>query len=81
MKLVMNSYTLSTKCKICTKIDEKQTLVRQEEEKIRGKSKEATLDAKNSIEEAERNICQLKLDVEQYRHERNEKRCNLSWEV
>lgn len=35
MKLVMNRYSLPTKCKICTKIDTKERSIRKEEERIR----------------------------------------------
>jgi len=77
MKLVMNRYSLPTKCKICTKIDTKERSIRKEEERIRRWRKEHG--RKASIEKAEEDIYSLQLDIQRLMADRDEKRGTLSW--
>ncbi|KAE9380942.1 hypothetical protein N431DRAFT_459852 [Stipitochalara longipes BDJ] len=77
MKLVMNRYSLPTKCKICTKIDTKERSIRKEEERIRRWRKEHGRTA--SIEKAQEDIYSYQLDIQRLLGERDERRGTLSW--
>ena len=76
MKLVMNRYSLPNKCKKCTKIDEKQVIIRQEQDKIRKWRKAA--DRGESIAKAEEHIRQATTRIENLIQERDEKRNTLA---
>jgi hypothetical protein len=77
MKLVMNRYSLPTKCKICTKIDTKERSIRKEEERIRRWRKEHGRSA--SIAKAEEDIYAIQCDIQRLLGERDERRGTLAW--
>jgi hypothetical protein len=62
MKLVMNHYSLSEKCKTCTKIDTKERAIRREEDRIRRWRKESGRNA--SIAKAQDDIYRWEGDIE-----------------
>jgi hypothetical protein len=68
MKLVMNRYKLAEKCKICTKIDNKERAIRKEEERIRRWKKEHGRSA--SVAKAEEDIYGLRCDIQRLSHAR-----------
>ena len=75
MKLVMNCYSLSEKCKTCTKIDTKERAIRREVDRIRHWSKESGRSA--SIAKAQNDIYRLEYEVEKLKNDLGIKNSSL----
>ncbi|KAN0094254.1 hypothetical protein V8E51_017438 [Hyaloscypha variabilis] len=69
MKLVMNRYSLPMKCKICTKIDIGERVIRKEEERVR-RWKKVWPEQITSREKAQQGIDQLKMEISDLLSER-----------
>jgi len=61
MKLVMQTYEVKDKCKLCTKIDTKKRMIRKEQDRIKRWRHESGRRA--SIEKAEDEIQRLETEV------------------
>jgi hypothetical protein len=72
MKLILNRYSLSEKCKICTKIDTKERAIRKEEERIHRWRKESGRAA--SIQKCQDDIYKLEADIQKLANDRDAKR-------
>jgi len=72
MKLVMGTYPIAEKCKICKKIDTKERSIRKEEDKIKRWKREGGRNA--SIEKAYSNINELTHDLNDLVYEKDRKR-------
>lgn len=72
MKLIMATYRVQQKCKICDKMDTKWNRRRKEEERIKRWRKEGGK-KKASIEAAEDNIAHLDSEIQSLMRQRQEK--------
>lgn len=76
MRLVMQSYQLPDKCKICTKIDTKVRAIGKENERIRRWRKEGG--RTHSIDKSQEQIAHLEQEIKKLECERIEK-ANSLW--
>jgi uncharacterized small protein (DUF1192 family) len=77
MKLVMNTYHLADKCKICTKIDVKSRAINKENERIIRWRREGASGRIHSIEKSQEQIGQLEMEIIRLEGERDLKKQTL----